>query len=240
MDHMNPKTPKALVREMTEVRPGRTSPSNLRDQVYWGKTYEEVKLNLSAQQNLEVRSQEIDRRPMLQETWPTPSVRDGKGGFIGGRIRNGKYSWDALNIAVQYTDNQSKTLGHLNPDWVEWLMNFPIGWTSIEPLAVNGGLPSLLSTDCPSEPKIEQDDCEGSETHRCQLLRQQHLNSSSSDTSPDWVPVVFSSDCDEDGNCPCGADYAEECVLPGPTQDGFEYQEINGQMFARKDGTDES
>lgn len=24
--------------------------------------------------------------------------------------------------------------GQLNPDWVEWLMNWPIGWTSLEPL----------------------------------------------------------------------------------------------------------
>ena len=125
-----------------------------------------------------------DRRPMLRETWPTPNARDRKVGYAGGRMRNGKYSWDSLDVAVQYTDNQSKTLGHLNPDWVEWLMNFPIGWTSIEPLAVNGGLPSLQSTDCPSEPKIEQDDCEGSEMHKRQLLRQQHLSTFGSDTGP--------------------------------------------------------
>lgn len=24
--------------------------------------------------------------------------------------------------------------GALNPDWVEWLMGWPIGWTSLEPL----------------------------------------------------------------------------------------------------------
>ncbi len=24
--------------------------------------------------------------------------------------------------------------GQLNPDWVEWLMGWPIGWTSIKPL----------------------------------------------------------------------------------------------------------
>lgn len=34
-----------------------------------------------------------------------------------------------------------------------------------------------------------------------------------------WTPVVFASECDEDGNCPnCGIDYAE-CHCPGPTQD---------------------
>ena len=25
--------------------------------------------------------------------------------------------------------------GHLNPDWEEWLMGWPIGWTALEPLA---------------------------------------------------------------------------------------------------------
>lgn len=50
-----------------------------------------------------------------------------------------------------------------------------------------------------------------------------------------WRKVVFSSECDEDGNCPrCGIDYAE-CDCPGPTQDElFEYQEdANGILWAR-------
>jgi hypothetical protein len=63
--------------------------------------------------------------------WPTPAARDGKGGYIGGRIRNGKVSWDTLDVAVQWTDNQQKTGGQLNPQWVEWLMGFPIGWTDL-------------------------------------------------------------------------------------------------------------
>jgi hypothetical protein len=25
--------------------------------------------------------------------------------------------------------------GQLNPDWVEWLMGWPVGWTSLEPLS---------------------------------------------------------------------------------------------------------
>ncbi len=63
--------------------------------------------------------------------WPTPSTRDYKGGYIGGRIRNGKVSWDTLDVAVQHTDNQEKTNGTLNPTWVEWLMGFPIGHTDL-------------------------------------------------------------------------------------------------------------
>tara|TARA_R110000803_G_scaffold78489_1_gene143648 strand:- start:116 stop:583 length:468 start_codon:yes stop_codon:yes gene_type:complete len=64
--------------------------------------------------------------------WPTPTTRDHKGGYIGGRIRNGKVSMDTLDVAVQHTDNQNKTSGQLNPTWVEWLMGYPEGWTDLK------------------------------------------------------------------------------------------------------------
>ena len=50
-----------------------------------------------------------------------------------------------------------------------------------------------------------------------------------------WVEVVFSADCDEDGNCPkCGIDYAD-CECPGPTQDDiYDYKEVRGVMYARR------
>jgi len=60
--------------------------------------------------------------------WPTPSTRDGKGGYIGGRMRNGKVSMDTLDVAVQHTDNREKQLGSLNPTWVAWLMGYPTEW----------------------------------------------------------------------------------------------------------------
>jgi len=49
-----------------------------------------------------------------------------------------------------------------------------------------------------------------------------------------WIRVVLASECSQDGNCPqCGIDYAD-CPCPGPTQDGHEYKEINGLLFARR------
>jgi len=33
--------------------------------------------------------------------WPTASVRDGKGGYLGGRIRNGKISTDVLDVTAE-------------------------------------------------------------------------------------------------------------------------------------------
>ena len=63
--------------------------------------------------------------------WPTPSARDHKGGYQGGRIRNGKVSLDTLDVAVQHYSGDKTKVGHLNPDWVEWLMGVPTGWTGL-------------------------------------------------------------------------------------------------------------
>ena len=50
----------------------------------------------------------------------------------------------------------------------------------------------------------------------------------------EWKTVVHSCECDEDGNCPnCEIDFAE-CDCPGPTQDGYEYEERPEGMFARR------
>jgi len=54
--------------------------------------------------------------------WPTPTAQDAKNNGGGSQhVRNTK----PLNAEVG---------GQLNPQWVEWLMGWPIGWTSLEPL----------------------------------------------------------------------------------------------------------
>ena len=48
-----------------------------------------------------------------------------------------------------------------------------------------------------------------------------------------WRRVVFSCECDEDGNCPnCAIEYSE-CGRIGPTQDGCEYEERDGILYGR-------
>ena len=65
------------------------------------------------------------------EYWPTPTTRDHKGGYPGGRIRNGKVSKDTLDVAVQHTNNQEKKKVQLNPEWVStYLMGYPRHWLS--------------------------------------------------------------------------------------------------------------
>jgi hypothetical protein len=66
--------------------------------------------------------------------WPTPSTRDHKGGYQGGRIRNGKISTDTLDVVAQIsgTENTSpaptEKQGALNPEFSLWLMGYPIEW----------------------------------------------------------------------------------------------------------------
>jgi len=63
------------------------------------------------QRTLEGCQKEIERKGRLDDlpstithsTWPTPATRDHKGGYEGGRIRNGKISNDTLDVTVQHT-----------------------------------------------------------------------------------------------------------------------------------------
>lgn len=59
-------------------------------------------------------------RPDYGSLLPTPTTQDAKNnGSESQKMRNTQ----PLNAAVG---------GSLNPEWVEWLMGFPIGWTDCE------------------------------------------------------------------------------------------------------------
>lgn len=80
----------------------------------------------------------------------------------------------------------------------------------------------------------------GHEAYSCDLLP-------SADTSPyhyvgdvrklldGWMPVRFTAECDPDGDGWCNAFGVDpcECNCVGPTQDGMEYTEIDGELFGR-------
>ena len=56
------------------------------------------------------------------------SLLQGGGGAI--MRKDGKSRLDMLDWLVE-SQNQP---GRLNPEWVEWLMGFPVGWTELKPL----------------------------------------------------------------------------------------------------------
>jgi len=67
--------------------------------------------------------------------WPTPAARDWKGPSVNTPAR------DCLDFAVERGATKHKTYppppipgGKLNPEFVEWLMGFPVGWTDCDAL----------------------------------------------------------------------------------------------------------
>lgn len=96
--------------------------------------------------------------------WPTPSASDGTGGpgnsgrQCGLNLRTAvmRFSTPTAQMAKhadpsayeeenRQTDLHVQVGGQLSPEWVEWLMGWPIGWTDIEPL------PQSASTDWQNE-----------------------------------------------------------------------------------------
>ncbi|MDT6962880.1 hypothetical protein QTN24_15375 [Cupriavidus sp. SZY C1] len=63
--------------------------------------------------------------------WPTPCASASKGSSPAALVRkNGRdRSNDRIDHAVMASDG-----GQLNPEWVEWLMGWPIGHTALKPL----------------------------------------------------------------------------------------------------------
>jgi len=58
-----------------------------------------------------------------------------------------------------------------------------------------------------------------------------------SQVSGEWRRVLFANECEgfpDEAWCECGFDYCE-CPCPGPTEDGWEYEEIDGEMWARRE-----
>ena len=63
------------------------------------------------------------------ENFPTPTAREPND--IGLNLNRGRYSNDTLTRKVSNLEGLQRG-GRLNPQWVEWLMGWPIGFTELE------------------------------------------------------------------------------------------------------------
>ena len=143
MDSLSPKSNEALAHEYTH-REGRSEPNNLRDQLavrmglrMWptpsvgdvtgghtsrsGNRKDEPLLN---------RAVKLAGGPLTRQTYPTPRT-------ITGGAESSQRKQELGRMKSGGGDLQSVVTGQLNPEWVEWLMGWPIGWTALEPLATD-------------------------------------------------------------------------------------------------------
>jgi hypothetical protein len=71
----------------------------------------------------------------LVQMWPTPKCSDSRHA-ISRHITDPEGFWKSnLGEVVMSTENPAN--GRLNPQWVEWLMGWPLGWTDLKPLEMD-------------------------------------------------------------------------------------------------------
>ena len=67
--------------------------------------------------------------------WPTPAAHEGRLGYQD-RTSGKKGQQISLTTSVMNSEGRKPQEdwdgGQLNPDWVEWLMGFPTGWTDLD------------------------------------------------------------------------------------------------------------
>ena len=68
------------------------------------------------------------------KTWPTPTASAYKG---WSKNHNRANTDDRIDYTVEREAYLAGQSGQLNPTWEEWLMAWPIGWTELNPLAMD-------------------------------------------------------------------------------------------------------
>jgi hypothetical protein len=145
MDHLPQRSDEALKKQATTSRKGRARPANLREQVdpetvrKWQQAQEPVLWATPSASSGEPPKRDdwtwtglywIDHKGEKKQTrlkdqaqmYPTPAARDYKEMSGKGRQERKGNPKDTLPNAVG---------GSLNPQWVEWLMGYPVGYTDL-------------------------------------------------------------------------------------------------------------
>ena len=64
------------------------------------------------------------------QSWPTPTAMDASEG-LADHLRKDATMNRSIQLAQKVKYLAGGGTGNLNPEWVEWLMGFPIGWTEL-------------------------------------------------------------------------------------------------------------
>jgi len=135
MDKLPPKSAKALHKEATQARPGRSKPANLRDQVSnmqnW-PTPDASPRGPTKDYNPKAKSQSGRTLQSFVAKFPTPQASDNRdrGNMSNPSIQRRV----AIGKQISLSQSVHPTSGQLNPTWVEWLMGWPLEWTDLKPL----------------------------------------------------------------------------------------------------------
>jgi len=101
--------------------------------------------------------------------WPTPTVGDarnsGHRNSATSRANPGLSLTDAALTGDSSTPRSAVT-GSLNPNWVEWLQGFPVGWTDLEDSATPSSPSAPSGSDAESSPSTKSPDRDWDESKR--------------------------------------------------------------------------
>ena len=156
MDYLPPRSAEATKRLQEGARKGRKRPSNLREQVD-PKTMEmyptpttkgfghasegqtmifrkKVERGELTEKEAQSMMNGVTLRPPRMEEWkfPTPNSGQVKHSYNGNNQYYEKRLKDGRQIDLTMKMYQTEGDARLNCDWTEWLMGYPIGWTSLE------------------------------------------------------------------------------------------------------------
>ena len=83
------------------------------------------------------------------QSWPTPTAMDAAG--LAGHLRKDATSTRSVLLSQKVKCLAGGGTGNLNPEWVEWLMGFPAGWTALDasgtPCAHRNSIPSSTTSE---------------------------------------------------------------------------------------------
>jgi hypothetical protein len=147
MDHLPPRSAEAMEKMLgpTGQRAGRTRPSNLREQIIW-PTPRAQKTSSENPERWKARRQagQVSTPPLAMAAimWPTVTTQDAKN-----NAGPSQFERNTKPLNVEATLHAGRPFGRqgrqetgtgsqkvLNPQFVEWLMGWPIGWTEFAPV----------------------------------------------------------------------------------------------------------